>query len=238
MAERSFALFDIDNTIYQGYVIFGLAQAQVDERLLAKRSLDQLYKDTDLYNSSNGQVSYETYAEQAMTHWAEGLVGKPYKKVLTHAQEFLNDNRRNFYNFFEVLTEQLRGTHNLYLVTAEPQFICQAIGSMFPVTSFASSEFNVNRRGRFTGMAKVLATSQDKDLAIASMLASHNLDNSIAFGDASSDEDMLERATYKICVDHPKSTLRNIVLKKRSERGWFVVHPDNIIERVSELLKK
>lgn len=237
MVERSCALFDIDNTIYQGYLIFDLAQAQVEAKLLPERSLDQLHKDTELYSS--GQIAYETYAEQAMTHWAQGLVGNPdtYKRVMTHTQEYLRNNREKFFNFFEVLTRRLADTHDLYLVTAEPGFVCQVIRSMFPITGFAASKFSVSR-GSFTGMARVLATSQDKAMAINLILASHNVDNSIAFGDSSSDVDMLERAAYKICVDHPRSTLRDIALERGPGRGWFVVQPESVIEQVSDLLLK
>lgn len=235
MVERSFALFDIDNTIYQGYVIFGLAQAQVDAKLLPERSLNQLNKDTDLYKRK--VIPYEEYADQAMRHWAEGLVGKPYNKVLAHAQDFLRKHQNNFFNFFEALAGQLADKHDLYLVTAEPGFVCQAISNIFPITDYAASEFYVSG-SRFTGMAKVLATSQDKDLAIDLMLRGHTTERSFAFGDSRSDKDMLERATYKICIDYPESTLRDIALERGSGRGWFVVHPDSVIERVSELLQR
>lgn len=232
MAERSFALFDIDNTIYQGYVIFGLAQAEVDVKLFPKEVLKQLYEDTNLYVQK--KILYADYANQAMTHWAEGLVGKSYNEVLIHAKDFLRNNQKNFFNFFKVLTKRLADKHDLYLVTAEPEFVCQAIGNMFPITGSVASKFYVSD-GRFTGMARVLATSQDKGLAIDSMLASHTTDNSIAFGDSSSDVDMLERATYKICVDHPKSTLRDIALERGPDKGWFVVQAEDIVEKIARL---
>lgn len=233
MTERGFALFDIDNTVYNGYVIFDLAQAQVEEKLLSKEVLEQLNTDTDRYTRKI--ILYEEYADQAMKHWAEGLSGKTEDRISTHAQRFLRNNREKFFNYFEAVVKLLVDTHDLYLVTAEPKFVCQAISDIFPINGSAASEFYVNK-GRFSGMAKVLATSQDKNSAIDSILADHISERSFAFGDASSDVDILERATYKICVDHPRSTLRDTALEKGKQKGWFVVQPENVIEQVSTLL--
>jgi phosphoserine phosphatase len=58
MVRKKIALFDIDKTIYDGYLIFPLAEYFLKECIIKKDIVDSLYHDLDLYRSR--QVDYET----------------------------------------------------------------------------------------------------------------------------------------------------------------------------------
>lgn len=71
------ALFDIDNTIYDGYIIFPLTKLQAEYDLVPSDCYKDLQNDVENYNSTK---DYETFARNAMRHWAIGLAGKSYLK--------------------------------------------------------------------------------------------------------------------------------------------------------------
>lgn len=96
MSQRKIALFDIDKTLFDGYIIFPLAQNQQQEGLLNKHSADSLNRDRELYK--NAKTTYESFAEDVIVHWARGLKGQSYKKILQHTKLFLKQQESSFFH--------------------------------------------------------------------------------------------------------------------------------------------
>ena len=140
MTERKITLFDIDNTIYNGYIIFPLVELQTNESLITIDCFDQLQDDRKAYGL--GEITYETFARDAMKHWAVGLAGKSYLEVLDHAEGFLRGKGNKFFPYFSRVVHMLNEkTYGIYLVTAEPQFVSEAVMNIFPISGYASSHF-------------------------------------------------------------------------------------------------
>lgn len=237
MIEKQIALFDVDNTIYQGYVIFPLAELQAKEGLILTDCYEQLQRDKWAHLSK--EIDYETFARDAMRHWTIGLglTGKPYLTILDHAEMFLRDSWNNFYPYFSRVVHMINHEYDIYLVTAEPQFVTEAIEKIFLLPqSSAHSSFEVVN-DVFTGKADVLDTSQEKNRAIERLLGNRDMQGSIAFGDSESDIDMLEKTKFQVCIElEEESETNKKLLEHAGPRGWNIAKPADVERVVREVL--
>jgi HAD superfamily hydrolase (TIGR01490 family) len=228
MAKRYLALFDIDKTIYNGFTLFPLAEFQLKYGLINQSCLAELYEDLKLFKDS--KVIYEETVANLCTHWADGLKGKMYTKILHNSQDFFKTNDK-FYTYFPKVLSHFSKTHDVYLVTGEPQFIAKSIVDKYKVNGYVSAEFELVH-GVFTGkVEKFLAKKCEKMRAIQQLLAQYEKDGSFAFGDSEGDIEMLEAVKYQICVN-ASSGLQKVAI----EKGWNIKKPEEVEDFVMMLL--
>jgi len=87
-------------------------------------------------------VSYEETVINLGIRWANGLKGTSYPQILQNAEDFLKSNDK-FYTYFTKVISRFFKTHDVYLITGEPQFIAKSIADKFGVTGYVSTEFEV-----------------------------------------------------------------------------------------------
>ena len=227
--KRKIALFDIDGTIYEGKVIFPLAEYQLKEGTINKSCLDKLYNDSELYKS--GRVNYEILIANLLIHWAKGLKGGSYNMILKQTKRFFGDKGNKFFPFLKPILILLEKTYDIYFVTGEPQFVAKAVFELFKIKGIISSELEV-KDGVFTGRVRsFLAKHEEKQTAIKELLESHHLKHSFAFGNAEGDIEMLNSVDFPICIN-PTPGLREIAIR----RNWQIVKPGSVEKIVSILL--
>ncbi len=228
-SQKKIALFDIDNTVYNGYIILPLAGFQLRKKMINQDCLSKLYKDFKLYKA--GKVNYEATIANSLFHWAKGLKGTSYHIILEETKRFFESEENKFFPYFKPIIAILRKTHNIYFVTGEPQFVGQILSGLFKITGFISSEFEV-RKGIFTGkVKKLLARRKEKLTAIRQLLVEHDRKNSFAFGDSEGDIEILGSVENAICIN-PTEGLRKIA----QERGWSIVKPNEVEKIVRQKL--
>lgn len=230
MDQRKIALFDIDRTIYDGYLIFPLAEYSSEKGLVGKDVVDALYQDLRLYRS--GQVDYETTVENLNIHWAAGLRNRSPDSVLNLTETFLKtEGAGSFFPFAQPLMDLLRNTHDIYFVTGEMQCVGKAVAEYFSVHGFISSEMEV-ADGVFTGsMGRSLAKKGGKKDAIESLMNAYPHESSLAFGDSDGDIELLSRVAHAFCINATE-TLKKVAASK----GWHRVTPLSILEVVKAVL--
>jgi phosphoserine phosphatase len=229
MEKRKIALFDIDGTIYERYVIFPLAEYQLKERTINKNCLGELYKDLELYRT--GKIDYETLAADLLTHWAKGLKGISYSTVLEQTKRFFKGEGNKFLPFLKRVITLLEKTHDIYFITGEPKFVAQTASGLYETTGFLSSELEVEN-SIFTGkVRRLLARRDEKEIVIKQLLEDHDLKRSFAFGNAEGDIEMLNSVELPICIN-PTPGLREIAIRK----NWKTTNPENVEETISSLL--
>jgi HAD superfamily hydrolase (TIGR01490 family) len=220
---RKLALFDIDKTIYNGYTIFDLAEFQVQNGLVEPKLLEVLDSDTADYKSQ--KLNYEEYVKVLNEHWISFLKGKKYLDIFNNAFEFFSLNNHKFYNFVEPLFEQLKDSHDIFLVTGEMTFIGDSVRKIFNTTGYRATEIEVID-GVISGrIMNYLATREEKKHAISDLLQRYRIDGSIAFGDSVGDIEMLSVVEKAFCVN-ASPELIDVV----SERGWIRCDSVNILE--------
>ena len=224
---KSIALFDIDNTMYDGFSYFELLAKQVGEGVLKPQVLDDAKACMQKYKSK--LQDYESTIIELLDIYAAGLKASSYDTVLESTKEFYA-NSDKFFSYVRPTIQKLRDTHDIALVTGEPQFVAEAVKELFDIQSYYSSEYEVIE-GQFTGKVTIyLASRHEKHDAIKHLMQGHGAQKSFAFGDSEGDIEMLRAVEYPICLN-PTDGLRSIADKE----GWHMPHIQEVLALVDRL---
>jgi phosphoserine phosphatase len=223
------ALFDLDNTIYNGYSVVTLIESQILHGYFSIGEVFSLLNDMRKYR--RGALDYDTAMTNGLIQWAKGLKGKNYNKVAEHAKRFYSNHKKNFFPYVSTLIPVLKQTHDVYFVTGEPQFVGEALVSLFDVNGFSSSVMEV-KNDRFTGeITDILSHRSGKKIAAEKILSQYDKKGSFAFGDSEGDFEMLKLVENPICVNSSKELTRMGLQEK-----WLMVTPDDIERKIATLL--
>lgn len=225
--SQSIALFDIDNTIYRGFSYFDLLRQQVAEGLVDQ----QVTKDSLLHlqNYKSGITDYETTMIGILDIYAAGLRGKAYADVLASTEQFYQ-NSSDFFDYVAPVIQTLQETHDIAIVTGEPQFVAEAVGKLFGIRSYYSSTYGVEN-GVFTGgVRSYLAYRREKLDAVRHLMNGHAQAGSFAFGDSEGDIEMLDAVQHPICLNATPG-LQAIAAQK----GWIMLQPSEVPAAVEQL---
>ncbi len=226
--QKSIALFDIDNTLYQGFSYFALLAKNIEDQLLEAPVLHSAQASMEKYKTKS--QDYETTIVELLDIYAQGLLGKDYRALEESAQAFYASSDK-FFAYAKPVIALLRQTHDIALVTGEPQFVAEAVGQVLGVTNFFSTEYEV-KNGRFTGKVKsYLASRHEKHDAIKHLMQGHSQKGSLAFGDSEGDIEMLRAADHAICLNATDG-LRAIA----HEHGWHTPALDQVESLVSQIV--
>ena len=221
------ALFDIDNTIYDGLSLFPLIERQASEKLVPAATLTSVQAKLADYKS--GALSYEAALVAVLDVYATALKGQKYDKVLASTKSFFASSN-GLYPYVEPLMGALAETHDIILITGEPQMVCEAIGQAVKADAGYSTQFEVVD-GKFTGnITRYLATGAEKLGAVQHAIAGHTLRASLAFGDSEGDIEMMRIVEYAFCLN-PTPALQ----QEAAENGWYLATPDTILDVVESI---
>lgn len=227
---KPIALFDIDNTLYEGFSYFELLEAQVAESVIDACVLAKAITRMKKYRA--GIQGYEATVVDLLDIYAGGLKGKRYEVVLESTRRFYS-NSTKFFPYAMPTIQALRRTHDATLVTGEPQVVAQAVAELFGVKSYYCTMYEV-RDGKFTGNIKsYLASRHEKCAAIQHLMYGHGVKNSFAFGDSEGDIEMLRTVEYAVCLNCTDG-LRNIAAKEH----WYMPKAHEVESLVRELIER
>jgi HAD superfamily hydrolase (TIGR01490 family) len=227
---KAIAFFDIDNTMYEGFSYFELLEKQVAEGLIDRRVLTGATASMRKYKAKT--QDYETTIVALLNIYAAGLKGASYDAVLQSTKEFYAASPK-FFSYAKPVVDAFRESHDLAIVTGEPQFVAEAVREQFGMQAYYATEFEV-QSGVFTGaVASHLATRHEKHDAIKHLMQGHAARNSFAFGDSDGDIEMLRAVEYPICLNATEPLQR--VAKKE---GWHQPAPEQVVPLVRELLAR
>ncbi len=224
---RPIAFFDIDNTMYEGFSYFELLKKQVDEGLIGQQVLTDALTSMQKYKTK--AQDYETTVVELLDIYAAGLKAAEYTAVLESTKQFYEKSDK-FFSYVASTFKELKGSHDIALVTGEPQFVAEAVKELFGANSYYSTEYELVD-GTFTGsVMSYLASRHEKHDAIKHLMQGHGAKNSFAFGDSEGDIEMLRAVEHSICLN-PTDGLRTIA----KENGWNMPGIDEVTELVTRL---
>lgn len=231
-SDRKIAFFDIDKTMYQGFLVFPLVEAQARDGLLDMPEYSKVIEAQKAFDEE--KLTYGEMVQEVLRHYALGLAGKQEVDASEHTYSYMSGEGNKFYPYVDEVMSLMRESHDIYLVTAEPQFIAESVSKRYSANGCVSTIFKTDN-GVFTGdIDKVFSSSHHKVEAISHLLAEHNPTDSFAFGDSEGDIGMLEAVEYPVCVDPSKGLLE--IAKKRD---WFVAKsPEEITPYVEMKLAR
>ncbi|MGB3023246.1 MAG: HAD-IB family phosphatase [Candidatus Saccharimonadales bacterium] len=227
---KPIALFDIDNTLYEGFSYFGLLKTQVIEGIIDTCVLADATTSMQKYKA--GIQDYETTIVELLDIYANGLRGKRYDVVLESTRRIYRKSMK-FFSYAEPTIDVLRDSHDIALVTGEPQFAAQAVAEFFGLESYYCTVYEV-KHDKFTGNIKsYLASRHEKHDAIKHLMHGHRAQNSFAFGDSEGDIEMLRAVQYPICLNCTDG-LRDIATKEH----WYLPGLHEVEDLVKELMER
>ncbi len=222
MIERKIALYDIDKTSYKDFLLLDLARYQFQKGILPESNLLAIERDIDLYIKRG--LTYQEMTQNVLEYWPKGLKGKSVEEVIDNTREFFKTEGKKFLPFVQESIDLLSPTHDIYFVTAEPQFVAEEVARIHRATGYLSTIFEI-KDGVFTGnFSSSLARKEHKGNAVRVLMQDHSKEQSFAFGDSDNDIEMLEGVDYPICVN-PNHELTRIA----TERGWHIKQPEEIV---------
>jgi HAD superfamily hydrolase (TIGR01490 family) len=224
---RSIAFFDIDNTMYDGFSYFELLEKQAGEGLIEQQTLINAKASMQKYKTK--LQDYETTIVELLDIYAAGLKGAKYAAILESTKQFYEQSDK-FFDYVVPTMKALKSSHDIALVTGEPQFVAEAVKEIFGVDSYYATEYEVVD-GVFTGGIKsYLASRHEKHDAIKYLMQGHGAKNSFAFGDSEGDIEMLGAVDHPICLNSTEG-LRTIA----EQKSWSMPDIDEVVELVSKL---
>lgn len=213
--------------MYEGFSYFELLEKQVAEGLIGVRVLTDAKASMQKYKSK--LQDYETTIVELLDIYAAGLQGKDYDVVLESTKQFYR-NSKKFFSYTKPTIKELRNSHDIALVTGEPQFVAEAVAELFKLESYYCTEYEV-QAGKFIGSVKsYLASRHEKHDAIKHLMQGHGAKRSFAFGDSEGDIEMLRAVEYPICLNCTDG-LRDIAEKEH----WHMPKMQEVIELVKKL---
>lgn len=219
--------FDIDGTLSEGLLFVPLVRSEHKSGYLSDDAFAQINKLLIAYKS--GDLEYEDAVGQLLQTHAGGLRGEKHQDLKQHAENFLQAHEKElFHRFGKEVIRLLKAEHRLFVVTAEPQYVAEAVAGIYGMHGGISSIY-AEKDGKFTGeVERSLAHRTSK----ASLIQAYEIE--FAFGDSEGDIDMLDRAKYSYAIS-PTEGLEKVA----KERNWKVFDGNNkegIIDSINKTL--
>lgn len=209
MKER-ISCFDIDGTLSEGLLFVPLVRSEHTNGYLTDDSYARINELLLAYKS--GDLEYEDAVESLMQAHAQGLRGERHQDLKKHAERFLESNgEKLFHKFGRDVIRILKSEHRLFVVTAEPQYLAEAIVNMYGLDGHLSTIY-AESEGSFTGEIKRSLAHRS---AKALLLQGYEIE--YAFGDSEGDIDMLDNANYPYAIS-PTKGLETVA----KEHNWQV----------------
>ncbi len=215
---KKLALFDIDGVIYGSHILFGQIQDQEKKGIVPKGTWDKILSLLNEYKS--GQKNYKQAADEMLQVYAEAIKGADYDEIVNSTSDFLNNNKDKFFSYFLEIVPKIKQKYDIYFVTTNFQFACDAVCKMFGLEDYLSSIAEV-KNGKFTGKV-ALSLGGNKGI-VADLVSKYGKEGSFAVGDSENDADMLDKVEHPFVME-PNDKLVEIAEKK----GWQIVDRDNI----------
>lgn len=227
---KSVALFDIDGTSYSGFFAKAIVDAEAKAGLIPQVTQQAVQEAFDAYKAK--KIDYSQMATVVLNEWSQGLIGQRVRRVRRHAKQVIQQHENAFSPFVTQTRDYLRRSHDPYFVTAEPQFVAQPVKEVYRFRGEISTVFEV-RRGRFTGKIERTLGGNYKKNAIEHI--TYNKFNTVAFGDSSGDEGMLETVTHPIVIAD-KGKIDDPDLERTvAQTHWPVVSPEHAFALVKKI---
>ncbi len=208
--KNRISCFDIDGTLSEGLLFVPLVKSEHKSGHLSNDAFGQINELLAAYKS--GDLEYEDAVERLMRAHAAGLRGERHQDLKRHAEKFLRAHEKElFHKFVKEVIQVLRVEHQLFVVTAEPRYLAEAVAGMYGIHGCISSIY-AEKDDKFTGEVE---RSLAHRTAKASLIQGYDIE--FAFGDSEGDIDMLGSAKYSYAIS-PTEGLETVA----KARSWQV----------------
>lgn len=228
---RKLAFFDVDNTVFDGYLTSGkhsFLQYVVDKKKVPHwKEIEKESKDLQKRDKS-GEFSDFEMATNVMELTGKMVKGMKPEEAKDIADAFVEERGRIF-DWVESVMKYLRSEgFEIYMVSGANHIAVEAVGRKLEVSKVFASEI-VIEKGMYSDAVKEIL-SHDKKRELLDDLIDEDNDFTVAFGDAEGDVEMLKRVDVGFLFS-PRDKKMLALAKKF---GWHVGDKDTMYELVKK----
>jgi phosphoserine phosphatase len=229
-------LEDIDYTSYDGFYIFDIMDFAV-ARDPADLKFATRMREFDRRRRSGVQgYGYDAFAGDICRVVQDWVKGRPQQWLKELARDFvaggivpINAKTREMHEY------NRRFADRVVAITAEPEELVEALGSILPYTDSLASQFKVDSSGNYTGdLKRNMFSGFGRAYAFRHFLKDKSIspDECIAIGDSIHDKYMFDIVAYPV-IRNPKPDLEKLA----RENKWFVFNDSDNLDFYKNFVK-
>ncbi len=215
--KKGIAVFDVDGTIVEGFLIYNFATSLRKNNLFDKLCYDEMMRSISLFKE--GKIEYFSFASRILDLYARGIAHQRVDNI-NKAADIWSDNII-VYNYIKKVVPLLSNTR-IVLLTASPLEIVNTLRKFIPIDDIVSSLLETID-GIYSGKIILNLTEKGRKLEELEKLQISNVlqSNSIGFGNTEHDIEFLEKVKTPVAV-FPTKNLRKIA----TENKWDIIDDD------------
>lgn len=215
--KRNVIVSDIDDTLRQGLILSELCPI-LNEEAAANINLSEFDRHIDNYLGGD-----KPSAKFSLEVCMRGLKGVAVGTAEAIARSHLQATRDKLFDFAVTLLKQLSKDTDIYLMTSEPQFVCNAFvdqlaADSIPITGVGNVNFG-QENGQFSGFEADI--SYVNKGVLTDKIKAYYGGHLAVFGDHPNDLVMLEQADQAVVVSSDRN--RQFAEEARAI-GWSVIN--------------
>jgi len=219
---KSVILSDLDLTLTRVSLMRALIGHHIEKRMIPARALKEGLAIRARYD--RGELSYGESSLKSLIIWAGYLAGQNYDRLVADARDFFDSNSGIFYPYFSELRAAYRDTHDFYLVTANFNFLSQAVCDVFSLDGYVATELQFEAGICSRMIKESLLDPGRKGIEAQKILSRYDISRSIGLGDTENDAVMLQKVACPVCVN-PSPELR----VRARQNGWIIAEPEEVL---------
>ncbi len=228
---KGFVFFDVDNTIYDGYITSDFYLFLADEGIFSPHIYEEERNIVKEFQA--GKISYAESGYRAIGLTAKYLKGQTLAALATYQKKFLQTRIRLFPWVEEIfeLFRKIGIEPVLVSAAAEPAVspIADKLGISFCYASKILSE-----NGIFTGECGRNINYEEKRKVVSNHIKNYPKTFKIGFGDSEGDLAML-MAMNKAFLYCPRDPA---LIRQAKQLGFFIVNESSIYNTIEQVLNK
>jgi HAD superfamily hydrolase (TIGR01490 family) len=226
---NTYAFFDIDKTIYDGWSTMDFYMFLHSEGIVGDWILERDKEITEQVKSGN--MDYAQGSRAVVEANAQCIQGKTVEEVDQLKQSFMNSSR--LFEWVEPLCKYLRKENIVIYLVSGSASSAEAVGEYLSVDRCLTSELEI-KNGRYTGNVVKMMNYDEKIHTIHRVLGHLKDCLTFGFGDSLGDLAMLESMDEAFVYTPHHHELINIAKQKK----WHIVDKDSINKTVKIVLSK
>lgn len=224
-------LFDVDNTLVDGFTIFPFAEHLAKNHLLDPNTPSIMHQDLTYYE--NGEFSYQEFAKAVVDHYYQGLAGIAQEMIETAGESYFEEYKEKLFPYSTNLVDLMNTHGRTIVISGAPREAFLPMSKYLNIAESFMLEGEIID-GHFTGKTKVNMALETVKRQIVNILTERDYSRikSFAFGDSSSDIPILEAVSNPFIVN-PKGEFAELAARN----GWRIVNSNNIIQETNQIIE-
>lgn len=229
MAQRPFAVLDIDGTLLRWQLYHAVADELVKTGFLDKNDFKKVLDARMTWKKRKQTESFVDYEKTLVSFFDNALINIPSDVLFESSKKVISKYKDQVYSFTRDLIKELKAKdYLLFAISASEENIVKMLADYYEFDDSAGSRYGQDN-GMFTGN-NIISNYTQKPIILNELVAKHSAtwEKSIGVGDSESDIDMLQKVERPIAFNPTKN-----LFETAKNNDWeVVIERKNMIYRL------